>query len=127
MMATKLEALEEVLGTGANGDGGSQVRDEVKACNGYGWLRDLEGGLHDLLVVIEAREEELQSLPAPEAQAVARRWVRAASWAREQSGGLPVQGVDEGERLKIEALRDRILEIGEDAAYAEAFPESAVT
>jgi hypothetical protein len=53
--------------------------------------------------------------------------VRAASWAREQSGGLPVQGVDEGERLKIEALRDRILEIGEDAAYAEAFPENAVT
>ncbi len=121
-MATKLQALDELLR-----DGGQQLHDGVKASENYIGLRDLEDRLRGLLVVIEAREEELQSLPVPEAQAAARRWVRAASWAREQSGGPTVQGVDEGERLKIEALRDRILEIGEDAAYAEAFPENAAT
>jgi hypothetical protein len=49
-------------------------------------------------------------------QAEELRWRRAASWARGQSLGPQMDG-DEARR--IEALRDRILEIGEDAAWRE--------
>ena len=60
-----------------------------------------------------------------------RRWARAAAWARDQSLGPWGQLVEEeatevevtafhAECQRIEALRDRILEVGEDAAFAES-------
>jgi hypothetical protein len=55
-----------------------------------------------------------------------RRWGRAASWACGQSLGPWVQSDDEiwkHECRRIEALRDRILEIGEQAGYEELFGE----
>jgi hypothetical protein len=47
------------------------------------------------------------------------RWARAAAWAREQSFGPYAHGVDEPEARRIEALRDRILEVGEETAWRE--------
>jgi hypothetical protein len=47
------------------------------------------------------------------------RWCRAAAWAREQSMGPYAHGLDLAEAKRIEVLRDRILEVGEDAACAE--------
>ena len=55
-------------------------------------------------------------------------WSRAVAWARGQSVGPWDQGEGEAwerECLRIEALKDRILEIGEDAAYAERFGPQA--
>ena len=49
------------------------------------------------------------------------RWNRAAAWAREQSFGPWSMGLPEFECRAIEALRDRILEIGEEAAEDEYF------
>lgn len=47
------------------------------------------------------------------------RWPRAAAWARGQSFGPVTHGVPEPERSAIEELADRILELGEDAAWDE--------
>jgi hypothetical protein len=55
-------------------------------------------------------------------------WSRAVAWARGQSVGPWDEGEGdawERECLRIEALKDRILEIGEDAAYAERFGPQA--
>jgi hypothetical protein len=56
------------------------------------------------------------------------RWARAVAWARGQA--LDPRGQREGEAwerecLRIEALKDRIVEIGEDAAYGEMMRDRA--
>jgi hypothetical protein len=47
------------------------------------------------------------------------RWCRAAAWARQQSMGPYAHGLDFAEARRIEVLRDRIIEVGEDVAWAE--------
>lgn len=71
------------------------------------WIRALPGCNAD-----DKREEE-------EEEEEELRWNRAASWAREQSVGPNEMGIDPPECGRIEALRDRILEIGWDAAWDE--------
>lgn len=52
------------------------------------------------------------------------RWPRAASWARGESLGPRTHGIPDDEAQRIEALRDRILEVGEDVAADEIGPEA---
>ena len=48
-----------------------------------------------------------------------RRWARAAAWADGTSFGPEGHGVDPEEVARISRMRDRILEVGEDAAREE--------
>lgn len=48
-----------------------------------------------------------------------KRWMRARAWANGQSTGPYGQGVPADECERIEALRDRILEVGELTAFRE--------
>ena len=67
----------------------------------------------------------LDNLPVESADDHNLRWCRAAAWARRQTLGPWVQGVEFREAKCITALRDRIIEVGYQAAGDEYFAEAA--